>query len=335
MRARNIKPGFYKNEFLTECSPWARLLFPGLWMMADREGRLEDRPKKIKGEIFPFDDIDIDSLLNELNKVGMIVRYIIDNDNYIFIPGFPRNQNPHRQEKPSIIPALEKGSERPRSHYPVITGVLPNSSSNYQSSSEPVQKLLDDFGSRPAESLLLNPDSLNPESLNLIPESPLLIPEKARIPPPPQKQTELSFDIPVSVMEVAEVWNAKLVPLGIHPIAGTATARTVAFNDMCLRSNERKRLEFWKKVIDLIAASPFLTTDDRGWFTFDWLIKDEMNLLKILEGKYNRKPNANKNAKQQDEQEPKKEIVCALFSKNDKRLLDTRDVIDVEAIQCN
>ena len=46
-RARNIKPGFFANENLAECDPLARLLFAGLWCLADREGRLEDRPKRI------------------------------------------------------------------------------------------------------------------------------------------------------------------------------------------------------------------------------------------------------------------------------------------------
>ena len=66
MRARNIKPGFFKNEDLAECSPWARLCFAGLWTLADRDGRLEDRPKRIKAELFAFDAVDVDPLLGEL-----------------------------------------------------------------------------------------------------------------------------------------------------------------------------------------------------------------------------------------------------------------------------
>ena len=38
MRARNLKPGFFKNETLAEIEPLGRLLFQGLWCMADREG---------------------------------------------------------------------------------------------------------------------------------------------------------------------------------------------------------------------------------------------------------------------------------------------------------
>jgi len=47
-RTRSIKPSFFKNEFLAECEPMARLLFVGLWTLADRDGRLELRPRRIE-----------------------------------------------------------------------------------------------------------------------------------------------------------------------------------------------------------------------------------------------------------------------------------------------
>ena len=47
-RARNIKPSFFMNENLAECDPLARILFVGLWTLADRDGRLEDRPKPLR-----------------------------------------------------------------------------------------------------------------------------------------------------------------------------------------------------------------------------------------------------------------------------------------------
>lgn len=102
-RARNIKPGFYKNEDLAECSIWARFIFPGLWMMADREGRLEDRPKRIKAEILPFDTQDADPLLRELESHGFIIRYQIEGSSFIQISKFAANQAPHYSEKPSVI----------------------------------------------------------------------------------------------------------------------------------------------------------------------------------------------------------------------------------------
>ena len=74
-RSRNIKPGFFTNECLVELPYEYRLLFIGLWTLVDRDGRMEARPKKIKMTCFPADDIDVDKGLNELQKLGFIIRY--------------------------------------------------------------------------------------------------------------------------------------------------------------------------------------------------------------------------------------------------------------------
>jgi len=104
-RSRNIKPGFFTNEELAECSPWARLCFAGLWTLADREGRLEDRPKRIKGQLFSFDSIEVEPLLNELESHDFIQRYVAEGMGFIQILGFSKHQNPHHKEAKSIIPS--------------------------------------------------------------------------------------------------------------------------------------------------------------------------------------------------------------------------------------
>jgi hypothetical protein len=108
-RARNIKPGFFKNEDLTDLPYEARLLFIGLWTLADREGRLEDRPKRIKGEIFPFDSVTVGStneLLDKLNELGFIARYKAEGHDCIQVLKFNKHQNPHKYEKESILPPM-------------------------------------------------------------------------------------------------------------------------------------------------------------------------------------------------------------------------------------
>ena len=105
MRARNIKPGFFKNDTLAELDFAGRLLFIGLWGLADREGRLEDRPKKIKAEVFPYDEVNVDSFLGELGKRSFIIRYEAGGNHYIQIVNFDKHQNPHPRETPSTIPA--------------------------------------------------------------------------------------------------------------------------------------------------------------------------------------------------------------------------------------
>ena len=105
-RARNIKPGFFENELLAEMPIAARLLFIGLWTLADREGRLEDRPRRIRLKLMPLDDVDVDALLQRLHDDGMILRYTgPDGVQYIQILNFTKHQSPHCKEKASTIPA--------------------------------------------------------------------------------------------------------------------------------------------------------------------------------------------------------------------------------------
>jgi len=102
---RYLKPGFFSNELLAECEPLARILFEGLWLIADREGRLEDRPKRIEAEILPYDRCNIDALLRQLAQREFITRYKVSGKSYIQIANFQRHQKPHPKEPPSTIPA--------------------------------------------------------------------------------------------------------------------------------------------------------------------------------------------------------------------------------------
>ena len=104
-RSRNIKPGFFTNDELAECSAYARLLFAGLWTIADREGRGEDRPKKIKVLTLPFDDVNIEELMQTLSSHGFIRRYESEGEKYFQINNWSKHQNPHHKEVASVIPA--------------------------------------------------------------------------------------------------------------------------------------------------------------------------------------------------------------------------------------
>ena len=104
-RSRNIKPGFFLNEDLGTGDPYVQLLFAGLWCLADREGRLEDRPLRIKAEIFPYrESLDINGYLTVLSRLNFIIRYHVDGNHYIQITNFKKHQAPHHTEKSSVIP---------------------------------------------------------------------------------------------------------------------------------------------------------------------------------------------------------------------------------------
>jgi len=140
-RARNIKPSITTNEKLADLKPFARILFIYLPMFADCEGKLEDRPRRIKAQMFPFDSVDVDNLLTTLDEAGFITRYSVSNSNYILIDKFLKHQNPHKNERDigSKIPYPDKDGTK--------TEVVPAHDET-----------------DPADSLNLSPDSLNTDS---------------------------------------------------------------------------------------------------------------------------------------------------------------------------
>ena len=103
-RARNIKPGFFKNEELGELPPAVRLFFVGLWCVADREGRFEDRPRRLWAEIMPYDQYEGEAAMEQLAERGFVVRYEVCGVRYAQIVNFLKHQAPHCKEAPSIIP---------------------------------------------------------------------------------------------------------------------------------------------------------------------------------------------------------------------------------------
>ena len=151
-RSRNIKPGLFKNADLAECSIWARYVFCGLWTLADREGRLEDRPKQIKGELLPYDGQDVEPLLAELHQRKFLVRYQNSDGSFIQISKFLKHQSPHYSEKVSVIKpqSLPETSIHGATENP---GTLPEHSGK----DGPIKR-----GSQPPDSLI--PSSLIPDT---------------------------------------------------------------------------------------------------------------------------------------------------------------------------
>lgn len=106
MRIRTIKPEFFRSESIANLEPLARILFQGLWCLADRDGRLWDRPRRIKVEVLPYDDFDIEAGLREMERSELIVRYNTADGKAIQIVNFSKHQRINGKE-------LEKDSEIP------------------------------------------------------------------------------------------------------------------------------------------------------------------------------------------------------------------------------
>ena len=179
-RARNIKPGLFKNEVLGVADPLYTLLFEGLWLLADRAGRLEDRPLRIKAEIFPYrEGLDMASMLSWLEQNGFIRRYSSNGLALIQITEFVKHQNPHKNEPESELPPPEEIGR----------------------SSENIGSARADSGFRIPDSGLRIPDA---PATPAAPPAPAL-PEKPR--KPKRTETELPDDFAIS--ERVSQWAAE------------------------------------------------------------------------------------------------------------------------------
>ncbi len=151
-RARNIKPAFFDNDELAENAPIGRLLFIGLWTLADYQGNLEWREKRIKAKVLPYDNCDIKKLAINLDKSGFIRFYSDGDEIYCNIVNFTKHQNPHKNErdKGSTIPEFSEDMRQAVDLKGLTinrdkSGLIPEGSHSDR-----------------ADSLNLIPDSLNP-----------------------------------------------------------------------------------------------------------------------------------------------------------------------------
>ena len=203
-RARNIKHSFFSNDVLAEIDPLGRLLFIGMWTLADYKGDFEWREKRVKASILPYDNCDIKKLAINLDKSGFIRFYSNGDSVYVRIVNFGKHQNPHKNER-------DKGTEIPGYDEELrqlidLKGLTINRD---KSGEEP-----EDYASDPADSLSLIPDSglLNPETGTMTPE--VIAPESAT--PPPAKKAKAP---PVNTKPTWMAYiNAYMNRYGIGPL---------------------------------------------------------------------------------------------------------------------
>ena len=156
-RSRNIKPAFFDNDLLAENEPLGRLLFIGLWTLADHHGNLEWRSKRIKKQILAYDDCDVEALAINLDKSGFIRFYSDGEKTYINIVNFVKHQNPHKNER-------DKGSDIPL-HSEELAQLIDFDTLKINPDKSGLKRNYSD--SNRADSPILIPDSLilNPETL--------------------------------------------------------------------------------------------------------------------------------------------------------------------------
>lgn len=99
-RIRTIKPDLWTDAEFVECSSNARLLFVAALNFASDFGVLPDKPKQLKMQCFPADDIDIVPLITELIDHEFWVRTVApDGANVLLIRTFSQHQKVDKPNK--------------------------------------------------------------------------------------------------------------------------------------------------------------------------------------------------------------------------------------------
>ena len=175
-RARNIKPAFFTNELLGTEDPMVSLTFLGLWCLADKDGILEDRPLRIKAELFPYrDSLDVNGYLTVLSRLGFVTRYQNGDVRYLEVLNFTKHQSPHHTEKAKGYPKHDNANSLILGHNGSLTVISP---------------LEDGKCEVPERSDLLIPDLLIPDSLipdSLIEDSQIQNPLQLVVTPAPKR----------------------------------------------------------------------------------------------------------------------------------------------------
>ncbi len=101
-RIRTVKPDFWTDAAVGECSVSARLLLIASLNFADDYGGLDRSAKQLKAQAFPYDNIDCEPLVLELIRNRLFIEYEVDGRKYLHIKGFRKHQKVENPARPRI-----------------------------------------------------------------------------------------------------------------------------------------------------------------------------------------------------------------------------------------
>lgn len=95
-RIRNVKPGLFQHGELFDLEKSSglplRVAWVAIWCQCDVAGRFRWKPRELKLQCLPFDDVDFDDVLRALASGGFIVEYESDGCKFGYVPNFEKHQ---------------------------------------------------------------------------------------------------------------------------------------------------------------------------------------------------------------------------------------------------
>lgn len=300
-RIRTIKPEFFDDEKLSQVSRDARLLFIGLLIHSDDYGVVKGNPRWLKSKIFPYDDLPLHTFeewLADLKGLGIVMPFTAKEERYLFIRNFTKHQVIDRPSKARNPEPPEEFLPQPKTNNHLIIaedstsprrmlddgrgkGIGKGNGKGVHTSvcvADPAAPSGDAVAPRQENSENLGSDKggvgadpnavAKPDTLPAEPGQDTQPEEKIAKPPPPPK---------FGPAAVASLWNE----LGCRP--GVQKLTDARRRKLAARLRERADPEWWR---ELCLKIKDLQIKGRDFLTFDFVIRDETNIMKVLEGVY-------------------------------------------------
>ncbi len=294
MRTRNIRPGYFTNDVLAALPPLDRILFAALWCLADCEGRLEDRPRRIKAEALPYDDYDCDAGLTRLQEAGFVVRYRVGAGAFIAIPKFHEHQylSADERKKRSEIPAPPGAGEHETAPEPLPKSLAASTEAPPRDQGSTTEVLPKSHGSAtevPREDFDRTTD--NGQRTRDNGEGQGVQGDPSPAPAEPAPAAARCNGVPVTA--IVEAWNTIAAPAGAIACRKVADAWKGAIRARWLEAGatDDERMAAFRAQFEAVAASRLCTGrvehgDRQPWrASLDWLVKAG-NWAKVANGNY-------------------------------------------------
>lgn len=260
----------------------AEVLFYRLMMKADDYGSFHANPKLIKAFCFPLRletvrEADITRWTDELQKAGVIVIYTDAGKSYLRILNFGQRLRNKRNVFPQCPDHLLSADDRPR---PAASG------GELRPEVELEEEVEDEEETEVKVSKAKALPAGKPALQKFDSEDKKLRKEWERLVLP---------DVSREAWSVIKNWITEMKPQFIEPYVAAWNVFASVYNLPAVKViNDSRRRKFnvrikeaafdFMAILAIVKNSDFLKTG--SWFGFDWLLENDQNYLKVLEGTY-------------------------------------------------
>lgn len=251
-RIRTVKPELFRHAELFELERSTgfpiRTAFAGLFTACDREGRFRWKPRELKLDVLPYDQLDFADVLDAMNRAGFIVKYEHGNKVFGCIPTWNDHQVVNNKECASRFPGPgDEGSK-------IIAPANPGERTETEERDDDAlttREPRDDHACPTRETA-----EQGEFELGAMPESPSV----PAAPAPKSKKTEMPDDDKQLYSDIKTTFEGVSGQFTDYKREGAAIKRIISF---ATRDSPDNRVEYVKRM--LIVFKRLTSSSDKYW----------------------------------------------------------------------